>query len=145
MKIAMCASEVVPFAKTGGLADVAGALPIALEEKGQEEVIIMPSYKAVGDSKFNIKRLFDNVSYSTVGKNIKVYLIEKNDYFSRDGLYGEKSGDYKDNLERFSYYSRRALELLKEVNFKPDIIHTHDWQASLIPVYLKTVFLKDPF
>lgn len=145
MKIAMCASEVVPFAKTGGLADVAGALPIALEEMGQEVIIVMPRYKAVEGSKLNIKRLSDTVSYSTTGKNIKVYFIEKDDYFNRDYLYGEKSGDYKDNLERFSYYSRRALELLKEINFKPDIVHAHDWQASLILVYLKTIFLKDPF
>ena len=164
MKIAMCASEVVPFAKTGGLADVAGALPIALQENGEEVIIIMPRYKAIQESKFNIKRLSDNVSYSIIGENInpvrntkvlsdrnkisngiKVYFIENDNYFNRDGLYGEKTGDYKDNLERFSYYCRRSLELLKEINFKPDIIHVHDWQASLIPVYLKTIFNEDSF
>lgn len=152
MKIAMCASEVVPFAKTGGLADVAGALPIALEEKGEEVIIIMPKYKAIEDlhlsgrqAKFDIKRLSDNVSYSITGKNIKVYFIENDNYFNRDTLYGDKAGDYKDNLERFSYYSKKAVELLKEINFKPDIIHVHDWQAALIPVYLKTIFAKDPF
>ena len=108
MRIAMCASEVVPFAKTGGLADVAGALPIALEDMGQEVIIVMPRYKSVEDSKFDIKRLSDTVSYSTVGENIKVYFIEKDDYFNRDCLYGEKCGDYKNNLERFSYYLRIA-------------------------------------
>jgi starch synthase len=141
----MCASEVVPFAKTGGLADVAGALPQALEEAGQEVIIIMPKYKMVDATKFNLKRLKDDVSYSTTGKNIKVYFIENKDYFERDFLYGDKTGDYKDNLDRFSYYSKRALELLKEINFKADIIHVHDWQASLIPVYLKTVFASDDF
>ena len=73
MKIVMCASEVVPFAKTGGLADVAGALPQALEKEGQEVVIIMPRYKAVDSVKFNLKKLNDNVSYGTLGKKIKVY------------------------------------------------------------------------
>jgi len=145
MKIAMCASEVVPYAKTGGLADVAGALPIALEEEGQEVIIVMPRYKMIQDSKFNIKRFRSDISYSTTGKNIKVYFVENDAYFNRDNLYGEKTGDYADNLDRFSYYCRRTLELLKEINFKPDIIHVHDWQASLIPVYLKNLYAADPF
>ncbi len=165
MKILVAASEVVPFAKTGGLADVAGALPLALEEEGQEVIIAMPKYKAIDGSKFNIKKLKEGISYSLIGKNIKVYFIENDLYFNRNGLYGDKSGDYKDNLERFSYYCRRTLELLKEINFsrptitmaggippginslagKPDIIHVHDWQASLIPVYLKAIYTKDPF
>lgn len=145
MKIVMCASEVVPFAKTGGLADVAGALPQALETQGQDVIIVMPRYKAIQDSKFKIQRLKDDISYSTTGKNIKVYFIEKDSYFNRDALYGDKSGDYADNLDRFSYYSKRTLELLKEINFKPDVIHVHDWQACLIPVYLKTIYAKDAF
>jgi starch synthase len=145
MKIAMCASEVVPFAKTGGLADVAGALPLALEELGEEVIIIMPCYKAVQGSNFRVQRLKEDISYSVTGKNIKVYFIENDKYFSRDGLYGDKTGDYKDNLDRFSYYSKRALGLLKEIGFCPDIIHCHDWQASLIPVYLKALYANDTF
>jgi starch synthase len=145
MKIVMCASEVVPFAKTGGLADVAGALPLALEEEGQDIAIVMPRYKAIQDSKFQIKRLKEDVSYAVAGKNIKVYFIERDDYFNRDGLYTDKAGDYKDNLDRFSYYSKKVLELLKEIKFKPDIIHVHDWQACLIPVYLKNLYANDPF
>lgn len=145
MKIVICASEVVPYAKTGGLADVAGALPQALEKSGQEVIIVMPRYKSINESKFNLERIKKDISSSVTGSSIKVYFIESDKYFNRDGLYQDKAGDYKDNLERFSYYSRRTLELLKEINFKPDIIHVHDWQASLIPVYLRTVFLKDPF
>jgi len=145
MKIVMCASEVVPFAKTGGLADVAGALPQALENEGQEVIIVMPRYKAIQETKFQITRLAKDISYSTIGKGVKVYFIENNEYFNRDFLYGDKTGDYKDNLERFSYYCKRTLELLKEINFKPDIIHIHDWQASLIPVYLKTLYKDDAF
>jgi len=145
MKVAMCASEVVPFAKTGGLADVVGALPQALEQLGEEVIIIMPRYKAISDSKFKIQRLKEDIAYSVIGNNIRVYFIENDEYFNRDGLYTDKNGDYKDNLERFSFYCKRTLELLKEINFKPDIIHVHDWQAALIPVYLKTLNVLDPF
>jgi len=156
MKILLAASEVVPFAKTGGLADVAGALPLALEELGQEVIIVMPRYKAIQDAKFSrpggipqnagkIQRLKDDISYSVIGNNIKAYFIEQAEYFDRDGLYGDKSGDYKDNLDRFSYYSKRTLELLKEINFRPDIIHCHDWQSCMIIVYLKALYAKDPF
>ncbi len=145
MKILLAASEVVPFAKTGGLADVAGALPLALEELGQEIIIAIPGYKIIQNSKFKIQKLKDDISYSIIGKNIKVYFIENDNYFNRDGLYGDKTGDYKDNLDRFSYYCKRTVELLKELNFQPNIIHVHDWQAALIPVYLKTVYAKDNF
>jgi starch synthase len=145
MKIVICASEVVPFAKTGGLADVAGALPLALEEQGQDVIIVMPRYKAIQEAKFKINRLKSDISYSTTGKNIKVYFIENEKYFNRDNLYTDKNGDYPDNLDRFAYYCRRTLELLKEINFNADIIHVHDWQASLIPVYLKTTYADNPF
>ncbi len=145
MKILLASSEMVPFAKTGGLADVAGALPLALEELGEEVIITLPRYKAITDTPFKPQRLKGDISFCVIGKNIKVYFIEKNKYFDRDGLYQDKTGDYKDNLERFSYYCLRALELLKEINFKPDIIHVHDWQASLIAVYLKTRYAQDPF
>ena len=157
MKIAICASEVVPFAKTGGLADVTGALPLELESLNQEVIIIMPRYKAIQEPKFSplisgipqnagsVQRLKPDISYSVIGKNVKVYFIENDMYFNRDGLYGDKAGDYKDNLDRFSYYSRRALELLKEIDFAADIIHCHDWQSALIPVYLKTLYIDNPF
>lgn len=145
MKIAMCASEVVPFAKTGGLADVAGALPLALEAEGQDVIIVMPKYKMIQDSKFNIQRLKNDICCTTIGKKIQVYFIENDNYFNRDGLYGNKSGDHKDNLDRFSFYCKRTLNLLKEIGFRPDIIHVHDWQSCLIPVYLKSLYAKDPF
>ncbi|PIP19960.1 MAG: glycogen synthase GlgA [Candidatus Omnitrophica bacterium CG08_land_8_20_14_0_20_41_16] len=145
MKIVMCASEVVPFAKTGGLADVAGALSLALEKEKQEVIIIMPRYKTVDSVKFNLKKLNSDISYSIIGNNIKVYFIEKDEYFNRDGLYGDKNGDHKDNLDRFVYYCRSSLRLLKEINFQPDIIHCHDWQSSLVPVYLKTIYAFDRF
>ncbi len=145
MKIIMCASEVVPFVKTGGLADVVGALPLALEETGEEVIVVMPYYKAVRNAKIGINSFKDGIFYAAIGKNIKVYFIENDLYFNRDGLYGDKFGDYKDNLARFSYYCKKSLALLKEINFCPDIIHCHDWQSALIPVYLKTIYSKDSF
>jgi len=145
MKIAMVASEVVPFAKTGGLADVVGALPLVLEDCAQEVIIIMPRYKCITDGKFRTSRVSKDVSSTTVGKNIKVYFIENDLYFKRDGLYVDKDGDYKDNLERFAFFCRRALDLLKEIGFAADILHLHDWQSSLAAVYLKNLFGKHPF
>jgi len=145
MKIAMAASEVVPFAKTGGLADVGGALPQALEYCGHEVIVIMPRYKCVTESKFKISRISKEISYSVIGKNIKVYFLENSAYFNRDGLYMDKDGDYKDNLERFSFFCRRGLDLLKEIDFCPDILHLHDWQSSLMAVYLKNLYAGRDF
>ncbi|MFH1678159.1 MAG: glycogen synthase GlgA [Candidatus Omnitrophota bacterium] len=145
MKIAICASEVVPFAKTGGLADVAGALPLALEKLGQDVIILMPFYKKAALSKIEAKKVIPGILSAKIGKGIKVYFIQNDKYFNRGSLYGGQKGDYPDNLERFSFFCRKSLELLKQIKFKPDIIHVHDWQAALIPVYLKTKFNSDPF
>jgi starch synthase len=136
MKIVFCASEVVPFAKTGGLADVCGALPLALEKFGHEIVIITPRYKTSKGTPSPVVR---------IGKNIRVYFVEHNRYFQRDGLYGDYGGDYNDNLERFAFFCHEALATLKDIKFKPDIIHCHDWHTALIPVLLKTKFQSDPF
>lgn len=135
MKILFVSSEAVPFAKTGGLADVAGSLPIALEKLGIDIKVVMPKYKTV-----KVKE-----DRTVIGRNLEVLFIENEKYFNRSQLYGDKFGDYPDNLERFSYFSKSCLDLLKKINFKPDIIHCNDWQSSLIPVYLKTIYKNDPF
>ncbi|MFA5157267.1 MAG: glycogen synthase GlgA [Candidatus Omnitrophota bacterium] len=145
MKIAFCASEAVPFAKTGGLADVTGALPLALEELGHEVILIMPCYKQVRDAKAAIRRLKPDIVSSVIGEGVRAYFIEDDFYFGRESLYGDKTGDYKDNLKRFSYYCKRSIDLLKELDFSPDIIHCHDWQSALVPVYMKTLYSADPF
>ncbi|MDD5115445.1 MAG: glycogen synthase GlgA [Candidatus Omnitrophica bacterium] len=145
MRIAMIASEVVPFAKTGGLADVVGALPLVLEDCGQEVIVIMPGYKCVKEAKSRMSRISKDVTCAIMGNNVKIFFIENDRFFDRDGLYVDRNGDYKDNLERFSFFCRRALELLKEIDFSADILHLHDWQASLVAVYLKNLYIKDPF
>jgi starch synthase len=136
LKILFLSSEIVPFAKTGGLADVAGALPIALEHLGHEVRIAMPKYKEVkeqGDT-------------ALLGKGIKVHFIINDILYGRDGIYVDKDGiDHTDNLDRFSYYCREVLEIVKKEGFAPDIIHCNDWQTGLVPVYLKTLYKNDPF
>ncbi|MBN2097793.1 MAG: glycogen synthase GlgA [Candidatus Omnitrophica bacterium] len=135
MKILFCSSEMVPFAKTGGLADVSGALPQALEKKGCLVKVALPKYKGI-KVPGKIARL---------GEAIDVFLIENEQYFNRSGLYGEAGGDYDDNLLRFSFFCQQVLDLLKQQNFCPDIIHCNDWQSALIPVYLKTKLNQDDF
>jgi len=134
MKVLFLSSEIDPFAKTGGLADVAGSLPIALERKGVEMHLAMPRYPSV-----------NSLYEGKVGKTIRVYFIENGAFFNRPGLYGEKGKDYPDNLERFAFFCRRSLELLKEKNLKVDLIHCNDWQSALAVVYLKSFFRDDPF
>ncbi|MCM8797399.1 MAG: glycogen synthase, partial [Candidatus Omnitrophica bacterium] len=96
-------------------------------------------------AKFKLEKIKEDIFSAVIGNSIKVYFIDNAAYFGRSGLYGDKDGDYKDNPERFSYYCKRVLTLLKEIDFKPDIIHVHDWQASLIPIYLKTIYATDNF
>jgi len=160
MRILIASSEVVPFAKTGGLADVAGTLPKALEAMGHDVRIIMPKYKSINEEKFGLKPsrlspLFFDVPMQgkseravlksgVTGKNIPVYFIENDKYFNREGLYGDANGDFPDNAQRFSFFSRAIIESLKAVFFKPDVIHCNDWQTGLVSVYIKTVYRNNP-
>ena len=145
MKIAFCSSEVFPFAKTGGLGDVCGSLPLALERSGVELSIVMPGYRCIGQSGYKIEQLSENISETTLGSGIKVYFVEHASYFNRPGLYGDGTSDYPDNIERFSYFCNQALELLKQLDFQPDAVHCHDWQTALIPVLLKEKYSDDAF
>jgi len=157
LKILFASSEVTPFAKTGGLADVSGSLPQALETLGHQVVIVMPLYRSVKEGKQNIKQveksllvpfrgqnLDTKVFAAKIGKDISVYFIQREEFFDRSGLYGTSQGDYFDNSERFIFFSRSVLELSLSLGFQPDIIHCHDWQTSLIPVYLKNIYMKNP-
>lgn len=145
----MIASEVTPLAKTGGLADVIAALSIALERLGHELRIIAPAYRSVLCGDFPVREsgiglsapvgaqeVQATVLETTLGKGVCVYLIRAAQYFDREFLYGTPDGDYPDNAERFTFFSRAALEILRQ---KPvDIVHGHDWQSALALVYLKT-------
>ena len=145
MKILFCSSEVVPFAKTGGLADVCGTLPVALEKLGLEVCVTLPLYRCVDIKEHQLKRLNQEILVGSIGENIPVYFIDHKKYYDRDGIYGTSHGDFPDNLERFQFYCSKTLELLKQLNLKVDIIHCHDWQTALIPAYLKFLFHNHAF
>lgn len=149
MKIAMVASEIVPFAKTGGLADVVGTLAAALAKHGEQMTLTMPFYPAVLQSGCALEDAGIKLSVPVAGReeeasvlrargegNISVNLIRADGYFDRPFLYGTPDGDYPDNAERFVFFSRAALEILRQD--PPDVLHAHDWQSALAIVFLRT-------
>jgi starch synthase len=155
MKIAMLSSEIAPFAKTGGLADVLGTLSIALEKRGHEISLIMPAYRCVLNGPFALDdtgmRLAiplgasveeASVFEARLGHNVSVYLVRADRYFDRDFLYGTHEGDYPDNAERFAFFCRAALEILRR--HPVEIVHCHDWETALGIVFLKTQSARYP-
>ncbi len=165
LKILFVSSEVVPFVKTGGLADVSAALPQTLAELGHEVRIVVPKYGAVDDRKFKIHEvvrlkdipidiagkevLFSLKSCFLPGQKIRVqiYFLDNQEYFgSRNSLYADPMNgvDYPDNDERFIILSRSVFELIIKLGWIPDIIHCNDWQCGLIPAYLKNVYKDEP-
>lgn len=152
MKVLFAASEAVPFAKTGGLADVAGSLPPALAALGHDVRIVMPRYGCVLPEIYDLKHLATfhvplgswqercDVLQGTLGKNVTVYFLQKDDYFDRTEFYQNKQGDFPDNAVRFTFFSRAVLELCRALGFAPDIIHTNDWQTGLTPFFLRTMY-----
>lgn len=149
-RILFAASECVPFVKTGGLADVVGSLPQAMDKKEYEIRVILPCYNAIPESYRNqMKTIYyfqmDNRIYvgikELVYQGITYYFVDNQQYFNGNVPYYDMFQD----LERFAYFSKAVLSALPLIGFRPDIIHCHDWQASLIPVYLNTVFQGDPF
>lgn len=151
LSVLFVASEVAPFRKTGGLADVVGALPKALAERGIDVRVVMPLYGGVRWDDLErldgslVVPMYNGPVRSGVrlghlpGSNVRVYFIEHHRFFDRPYLYGPPGDAYPDNLERFSFFSRAALELCKATGFIPDVVHAHDWQAALVPVYCNTV------
>ena len=113
MKVAFISSEVVPFAKTGGLADVCGALPLALESQKVPAIIIMPFHKIVDLKGYKKEELSRGVLRVDLSKKTKAYFVKAPKYFNRVGLYGSAQGDYEDNLERYHHFSRSAIEIIK--------------------------------
>lgn len=152
------ASEVAPFAKTGGLADVAGALPSALRKFGVDVRVGLPFYRMAKDGSFEMQkvleglevplgdtRLVGDVLATSTEEGVPVYLFDREDLFDRPYLYGTPEGDYPDNLERFTYFCRAALLFAEKAGLQFDVVHCHDWQTGLIPAYLKTLYRADPF
>ena len=154
MHIAFVASECVPFSKTGGLADVVGALPRALAAAGHEISAFVPRYRLTRISQertvvqsitipFDDRYRFCSVLSGAGYPGVRFFFIDYPPYFDRDGLYGTASGDFPDNAERFALFCRAVLEASKILGV-PDIFHCHDWQSALVPVLLRTQYLEDP-
>jgi starch synthase len=153
MNILMVASEAAPFVKTGGLADVLGALPAALAERGEQMAVVLPAYRenhyprAPRDA---YRSLWIPIGpgylvdiRACTERGVTYYFVECPALYDRDGIYGTPSGDYSDNHLRFAVLSMAAIGVARHL-FRPDILHLHDWQAALVPVYLREHFSGDP-
>jgi starch synthase len=149
LKILFVSPEVVPFAKTGGLADVAGSLPKALKNLGCDIRLVMPLYQSVRQGKFPLRKVIEDlliplgnrqitadIYEGELDKGLPVYFIERDEFFDRRHLYGSAKGDFFDNDSRFSFFARGTLNAAQALEFSPDIIHCHDWQTGLIPACL---------
>ena len=154
MRIAFVASECVPFSKTGGLADVVGALPPALAAIGHEVDVYLPKYRQTRLTSprtllrsvtvpFDDQYRFCSVVDGGTHAGVKFYFIDHPPFFDREQLYGTPAGDYTDNAERFALFSRAVLEASK-IFGAPDVFHCHDWQSALVPILLKTLYADDP-
>ena len=154
--ILFAASECVPFIKTGGLADVVGALPQYLDKSQFDVRVILPNYTCIPE-KYRADFKYITHFYMDYGKRaeavhvgimeyeyngIKFYFVDNEWYFKCDSPY---SSDLKWDIERFTYFCKAVLAIMPVIGFRPDIIHCHDWQASLIPVFLHTAFATNPF
>jgi starch synthase len=157
MHIVFAASECVPFAKTGGLADVVGALPPELVKLGHEVTVYLPLYAGVkahiqGEWKYAVRSItipfqhynrFVGIVDGGRRSGVQYYFVDCPELFDRKELYGTKAGDYPNNWERFGLFCRAVLEATKLLGV-PQVFHVHDWQTALIPVYLRTVYNSDP-
>ena len=147
MRILFAASEMTPYAKTGGLGDVVGALPLALSEFGHEVICCLPYYSCVRDAVPEAKSLglslqiplgnivvTGDVLEARVQKHVRLVLIRRDEFFDRSNLYGAGERDYEDNAERFLFFSKAIAELLGRGEFRSDVVHCHDWQTGFVPV-----------
>ncbi len=149
MRVLFVSAEVSPFAKVGGLADVAAALPRALSELGVDVRVVMPKYRGV-DGKTDLNEIARfrvpvgagekecTLHEGTLPQSgVPVYFLGNDPYFDRAQVYGEGGGDYPDALERFTFLSRGALALPEALGWQPDIVHVNDWHTALVPAYLR--------
>ncbi len=158
MNVLFVSSEVTPFAKTGGLADVSGVLPKYLQKEGCEVKVVMPRYYGIDRDKLEKLPMAIGINMGVLGEfwialyrgylpnsKVEIYFIEYEKYYGRSGLYNEKGVAYIDNAQRFVLLSKASFEVAKALDFKPDIIHANDWHAATIPILLQTSYKNDSF
>ncbi|MGC4002801.1 MAG: glycogen/starch synthase [Pirellulales bacterium] len=163
MHVVVASSEAVPFAKTGGLADVAGALPLELARLGLQSTLFLPAYACVqaagipleptgitlqipiGNKTVSGKILLASLPLGDdAGTEVPVYFIDQPDYFDRPGLYQGGGQDFTDNCERFVFFSRAVMEAIRRLSLRVDILHCNDWQTGLIPALHKIEYATVP-
>ena len=151
MKILFVSPEGLPFSKTGGLADVVEALPRALAEMGHQVAVLLPRYRGNQAARTILSSLsiplgqemrFPAIAEAGTFEGVHYYFVDDPESYDREKLYGDKQGDYPDNPRRFAELSRAAIEFAKQV-WMPDVMHCHDWQSALVPVYLRTLHKRD--
>ena len=151
MKILMASTEMAPLARTGGLGDVIEALSIELQKRGHEVSVVLPLYRSIRENpaltikttgvevhvNVGSKRLDAEIYECLTPSGVQVFLVGRDEYFDRTGIYGAEGRSYDDNAERFIYFSKAVVELARHIDPAPDVLHVHDWQAALIPAYVK--------
>jgi starch synthase len=153
LKILIMAAEMVPFAKTGGLADVVGTLPKALRAQGHDVRVTIPRYGRISAERFALTTALDpypvpmddrsvdaSLLTTSAPGGVPVYLVDNEHYYARDGIYM-----YEDDADRFIFFCRAVLEGVRRLGWRPDVIHCHDWHTAIVPNWLKTVYRDDPF
>ena len=152
MKILFLSSEGLPYSKTGGLADVVQALPKALAEMGHEVAVLLPRYRGNKIASTLVSSVtitmgdalrFPSIAEGAAVAGVRYFFVVDRGFYDREQLYGEKGIDYPDNAERFTEFSRTAIEFVKRV-WLPDVIHCHDWQTALVPLLMRTQYADDP-
>ncbi|HPH03918.1 MAG TPA: glycogen/starch synthase [Spirochaetota bacterium] len=158
-KILMISSEMVPFAKTGGLADVVGSLPRELAKLGHDVRVVIPRYYSIDPARWGLQPVLGSMGVWMGGAlewcmvyekkmedGVTVYFVEHNGFFGRNGLYHDAAmNDFLDNPRRFGFLSRAGLQVAVDTGFAPDVVHVHDWQSAAATAYLKTWFWDNPF
>ncbi|HEY7982590.1 MAG TPA: glycogen synthase GlgA [Ktedonobacterales bacterium] len=152
LRVLFIAAEGVPFVKTGGLADVIGALPKALRRLGHDVRVVLPRYASINPARWRLETLLEDVAVpmhdqiehasvlaGQMADDIPVYFVDAPRYFQRENLYG-----YVDDGERFILFCRAALEMLRGLSWQPDVLHCHDWHAAIVPNWTRTIFRDDP-
>src|SRR5512143_82085 len=153
VNVLMLSSEIFPFAKTSGVADVVGSLPVALKARGIDVRLAMPHYSVIPAAPFRLREALSafevpldgtrdraSIVQTTIGGDVPVYFVDNPRLYARDGIYM-----FPDDAERFIFFCRAALEMCRQMAWRPDIIHCHDWQTAIVPNWLKTLYADDPF
>ncbi len=153
LKVLFLSAEVDPYAKTGGLADVAGSLPKAIRRLGHDVRVVMPAYRQVDKQRFGLQQVLPpfqvplgeetpsaTIHQSLMDNEVPIYFVDNPHYFQRENIYG-----YEDDADRFIFFSRAALEMCRLLNWPPQILHCNDWHTAIIPNWMHTIYAEDPF